>query len=64
MANRDAPTSTQGSPARHLTFAELGIGSAIFWPIPGARAAFSSAVEPFALPSVRCPRVRKIPVWA
>jgi hypothetical protein len=40
MANRDAPTSTQGSPARHLTFAELGIGSAIFWPSPGARAGF------------------------
>jgi len=43
MANRDAPTSTQGSPARHLTFAELGIGSVtIFWPSPGARAGFPS----------------------
>ena len=66
MANRDAPTSTQGSPARHLTFAELGMEQyrsfgRVPLPVP---VSLSSWREPFELPFGQVFAGAQIPVWA
>jgi hypothetical protein len=65
MANRDAPTSTQGSPARHLTFAELGMEQyrsfgRVPLPVP---VSLSSWREPFDLPFGQVFASAQIPVW-